>query len=260
MRPVATAVFALVMLLPLAMPAATEAREKLIWSGQTDGYDVRLSSGNLTLGKVGEPKPFFSGRMRFLHEVGPTKPGEESHEVSWQLLSVVGPIVSFEQAGGGYAKGTAHPYAYRQYEAVDLRKKGRPAVLTDFFPRETILKALLGDKVIQRALVGKARPKTLEGLLKALDGYTSEDCTYGFTDDLLSSFAFHHLEGNQVAVRFGLTHGCEVARGSLTTLGVLMPIPPSLKGALEEARQGREGFLAARAPKDSGYFEVGTFE
>ena len=258
MRPVATAVFTLVMLLPIATSA--DAREKMIWSGQTDGYDVRLSSGNLTLGKVGEAKPFFSGRMRFLNTLGSTKPGEESHEVSWQLLSVVGPIVSFEQAGGGYAKGTAHPYAYRVYEAVDLSKKGKPAVLTDYFPREAILKALLADKVVQRALAGKTRPKTLEGLLKALDGYTSEDCTYGFTGDLLSRFAFHHLEGNQVAVRFGLSHGCEVARGSLTTLGVLMPIPPSLKGALEEARQGREGFLAARAPQDSGYFEVGTFE
>lgn len=244
----------------LALTGPAAARETMIWSGHTDGYDIRLSSANMTFGRVGEQKPFYSARLRFLNELGPTKPGIESHEISWQLLSVVGPIVSFEQSGGGYIKGTAHPYAYREYHAVDLRRKGLRARLTDYFPPEAIHQALMGDRLVQKALAGKPRPRTLEGLLKALDGYVSDDCTYAFSDDMLKSFAFHHLKGDQVAVRIGLTHGCEAARGSLTILGAYMPIPPKLAGAFADAHRRREGFLMERAPEESAYFEVGTFE
>jgi hypothetical protein len=71
----------------------------------------------------------------------------------------------------------------------------------------------------------------------------SEDGRYYLPDDFLRHFAFHHVEGNKVAVRIGLSHGAEVWRGHLTQMGLLLPIPARLSRPLEAAAKGREGFL-----------------
>ncbi|MOA38312.1 hypothetical protein D3C78_1599830 [compost metagenome] len=64
---------------------------------------------------------------------------------------------------------------------------------------------------------------------------------------MLEYFSFHHVKGNQVAVRLGLGHGCETARGSLTVLGMYLPIPPALAPKLAAANKQQAGFLQDRA-------------
>jgi len=68
---------------------------------------------------------------------------------------------------------------------------------------------------------------------------------------MLRSFAFHHVKGNDVAVRIGLSHGCEVMRGNFTQLGVYLPMPKKMRSALERAASRKEDFLMKGAPGKS---------
>ena len=176
------------------------------------------------------------------------------------LLSVVGSIVSRREGRGGYCPGTAHPYAEQTMAAVDLAKGGKPASLERYFPAGQILSALLADRIIQQALVGEARPKTLSALIGALEGKMGPECAYGFSEDMLSRYAFHHVSGNRVAVRIGLSHGCEANRGGLTQLGVYLPIPAALSAPLKAAATGKQGFLMERAPNQMTAFHYGKGE
>ncbi|MEA2174920.1 MAG: hypothetical protein QOD00_2512 [Blastocatellia bacterium] len=136
--------------------------------------------------------------------------------------------------------------------AVDLsydgfKKRGKMVQLTDYFAEADILKALLADTIIQKALKssGKPRPQTLAALMKAvyLQSVPVGECDYELSDDLLTRFAFHHLENERVAVRLGLSHAVETCRGSLVELGILLPIPAALKQPLLRAQSGTAGFL-----------------
>ena len=86
------------------------------------------------------------------------------------------------------------------------------------------------------------------------------ECAYGFSEDMLSRYAFHHVSGNRVAVRIGLSHGCEANRGGLTQLGVYLPIPAALSAPLTAAAAGKQGFLMARAPNQMTAFHYGKGE
>ena len=171
------------------------------------------------------------------------------HDASWQLLSVVGPLVSVESHASGMSPGAAHPYGYAKIMAYDLRRGRKVANLLDWFQAGDVFRALMQDKLVQTALKGHPKPTDMTQLLKETAGYQSEDCSWGFDGDLLTHFAFHHVRGNQVAVRFGLSHGCEVARGGLTILAVYLPIPKALAADLAAARTGRQGFLVPGAPR-----------
>ena len=200
--------------------------------------------------------PTLSLRRAWLHGLGVADGRDEQHDVRWRLLSVVGPLVSVETHSAGYAEGAAHPYAYADITAYDART-GVRATLTDWFPAADVHAALLGDALVRRALAGPTpKPRTLERLGFAIPGYQSADCTWGFSSDLLSRFAFHHVKGDRVAVRFGLSHGCEVARGNLTVLAVYLPIPQALRAHLAAAQAGRAGFLVPGAPRGEARGEV----
>lgn len=210
------------------------------------GQPVTITPDDLRLGKT-------SLKQAYLKDLGPAE-GPEEHEASWSLLSVVGPLVSVERHASGYVQGAAHPYAYAAIDAYDMKRGGKPANLLDYFAPADVHRALLGDKLVQTALAGR-KPADLRALIAAIAGYQSEDCTWGFGSDLMSRFAFHHVRGDQVAVRFGLSHGCEVARGGLTILAVYLPVPAALKADLAAAAAGRQGFLVPRAPRTTAHAE-----
>lgn len=224
-------------LVPLLMAAGP------VWRGMAAGQLVVLTGSDLRVGPAGSLPGVY------LNSLGEPGDGEEEHDASWKLLSIVGPLVSVETHVSGNVEGAAHPYAAAAIEAYDVKRGGKPAKLTDYFPAPPIYQALMGDKLVQTALAGKTRPTTLKQLIATIAGYQSEDCAWGFSSDLLTHFAFHHVDGKRVAVRFGLTHGCEVARGGLTIVAVYLPIPPALAADLAAARSGKAGFLVPAAPK-----------
>ncbi len=51
-----------------------------------------------------------------------------------------------------------------------------------------------------------------------------------------------------MAVRIGLSHGCEAARGMLTELGLYLPIPAAWEVYINNARTGKAGFLMENNP------------
>jgi hypothetical protein len=192
----------------------------------------------------------------------------------YTLMSVVGSIISIQDHYYLGCEQTAHPSGSSRFIAIDLSKptKGvarRPensdytlpdnaVSLAEIFPEEDILRALLADSLIKKALANSEKPDTPRTLAQLLEAFRTEvsvaederSC-FSVSDELLTRFAFHHIEGDKVAVRLGLS-GTAVCREFLTQIGILLPIPASLKSALTNAAAGKEGFLMKDQKRISG--------
>ncbi len=194
-----------------------------------------------------------------------------------KLLSMVGPILSYEFHSSGECSRAAHPFGQTSWHAVDLRRQnpdfaygndyqlGEPAKLTDFFRKEDLHAALIKDKVVQKALssigVKPSAVKSLDELIKAVgsgipyvDDANQESSSknsalcFNLNKDMLSNFAFDHIiNGNKIAVRIGLS-GTGVCRENLTQIGILLPIPSSFRQAAADASSRKAGFLMENRP------------
>ena len=65
--------------------------------------------------------------------------------------------------------------------------------------------------------------------------------------DFLTRFAFHHLEGDLVAVRLNLPSIAFAYRSQ--QIGLLLPIPSELRQPFALAAIGHEGFFMKEAPR-----------
>jgi hypothetical protein len=253
---------ALLAFLPFATPTET------VWTGQSAGFRVTISRTDIAVvrGQGASEQTVFSLEARRRAELSDLEKEaqewaadmaqaeslpavtEASSGSTYAPLSMVGPYLSLEVASGGYWPGAAHPSAITIFEVVDLGDTGRRASLERIFPEADLLSALLADKIVQTQLGDSGpRPKTLAALVKAL-AESDNPCEYSFATDLLSHFAFYDVVGGKVAVRIGLPYGCEVARGNLTQLGILLDIPAGLKADLARARAGG-GFVMKDAAR-----------
>jgi hypothetical protein len=185
-----------------------------------------------------------------LREQDPKQHCSESRE--FDLLSMIGPIMSYEDRRQGSCTDSAHPYGETRMMAINLKKGGLPAKLTDIFFPEDIYKALINDKVVQKALdqIG-SQPADLDQMLRAFgDGVDvtiegtshSEPLCFNISRDLLSHFAFHHIDKEKVWIRIGLP-GTPVCRYALTELGITLPLPQVLEEEMEAADQNKAGML-----------------
>lgn len=178
-------------------------------------------------------------------------------ERSYRILSAVGPFLSLEQQDDCDCGG-AHPSSSKRFRAFDLSKSSpghaSPAKLTDIFPEQDILGALRNDKLVAEALkVGEGpAPASLAELVGALQfkSVQVKECSYYFGPDLLSNFAFYSVEGNNVAVRISLSQAAEVCRGQMTQLGILLPIPESMKAAIAAAVAAKSGLVMQHAARE----------
>lgn len=153
----------------------------------------------------------------------------DNAQESYDVISVVGPWISVEYSW--YAEGGAHPSYGTVWRVHDMTRAGQRVKLTDLWDDEVLLKALLADSVIARSRRGDGTPKTVDDLVASLDG----GCEMDLSARMLESWAIHSVKGDKVAVRIGLTHGCEVNRGAFTQLGVWLPIPTGMKAAVAQA-------------------------
>ena len=147
------------------------------------------------------------------------------------VLSIVGPYISYKAVSDGYRRGAAHPWHTKCFATIDMRN-GKKVKLTDIFDETQIYKALLNDSIVKKALNGKL-PKNLKELLEQADG----GCEFSIDESSFESFVFHHIKGNKVAVRLGLPHGCEAMRGNFTQLGFYLTIPSDLKVFFDAAKK-----------------------
>src|ERR1051326_84012 len=121
-----------------------------IWAGSSGGYYAQWTGNDISVrAKQTSNKSLYSARALLLKDL--TADEVREAEFDLHLLSVVGPIVTFEVRayvdGGG-----AHPQLVTYYQVVDAARPTHKAILTDFFPDAQVLKALLADKIIQKAL------------------------------------------------------------------------------------------------------------
>ncbi|WP_244227007.1 hypothetical protein [Corallococcus aberystwythensis] len=236
-----------------ALFAASPAPKTQPLTWKVTGSDVTFEMSSKDLRALRDGKEVFGFQSRkkgFLEDVTPAE-DEERDTSDWEALwafdvrSVVGPWVSYEEANSGYTGG-AHPYAHFSYVTVDVTKPQGKFSLLDVFPEKDVLAALKADGFVKKH-IGDAeafkKARTVEAMLETLE--PGEDCVgfrYGL-DSVKRSVAFHHLEGGKVAVRIAFPYDNESCRGNMFVVGVLLPIPASLKPVLERASSRQEGFL-----------------
>ncbi|MBU8897264.1 hypothetical protein KRR26_16740 [Corallococcus sp. M34] len=246
----------MLMVMLAAAPAPAPART---W--KVSGTDVTFEMSARDLRGLRGGKEVFGLKSReaafragFQPEPGEDLSNWEGAE-SFEVLSVVGPWVSYEHSVSGYTGG-AHPYASITYVTEDVTKGKDAFSLLAVFPEKDVVAALKADPFVRKHIGDAAALKqaqTVEALLESL--VPGEDCVgfaYGL-DPVKRSVAFHHIEGNKVAVRIAFGYDNESCRGSKFVVGLLLPIPAALRPALDRAAKREEGFLmkdakAVRAP------------
>ena len=238
-----------------ATPSAGDDNET-IWNGRSGGFSIAWRTDRLELSDAGKLAMSFKALAE--REWSRVREGADNRalrmEKTYAVLSAVGPWLSV-QAGTYCDCGGAHPTAVLGVYAYDLRESrvdsGAPANLSSLFPADAILSALLDNDAIRTALkdASLAPPRTLPELIDALafKTVTVGDCDFVFNDALLSSFALHHIDGDKVAVRFGLLPAAEICRGLTTQIEILLPVTETIRASLLAARDGSGGLLMEKA-------------
>ena len=196
-------------------PVAALTRSSLSWTVEQTRGKVIVTTAN--------------GQSAFTAFADKRSDTEETH---YEIASLVGDVLSVRERSSW--EGGAHPGHLSRLRTMRLTTRELDLPITALFPERNVVAALLRDTVVATALKG-APVATLAALIEAADG----GCEIGF-DELATSFAFHHIRGDQVAIRFGLPHGCEAMRGRYTEIGIYLPIPPALREALVQSQQRRQ--------------------
>ena len=226
-----------------AMPVShTAARAAETTSVVHHGWEIVWGGGAATA------KNLKSGEKRTLFVSEKSAEDEPMSESNYEMLSVVGTILSWSNSW--YSEGGAHPSYGTAWNATNL-DPDRSADLADLFGKEAVFSRLMRDVTIQSALNGvltdtedqpRPTPKNLDELLEYVDG----GCHARMGPDMLMQYYFPYRLGGKVAVvEIGLSHGCEVNRGSFTELARLyFPIPDALRADFDKAV--RDGVLEER--------------
>jgi hypothetical protein len=285
--------------------AQTPVRDQLIWRGRSGNFiltwttlDLRAMRANQPVHVVfsvipGVKRSFeaFAASLNAPQAGGGTDAAHCTYERTFKILSAVGSLLSFEEAYYAFCQGWAHPAVETRLTALDLAKPGELAYadsatfppididlsdagkavqLTDIAAASDILRALLHDPIIRKTVENIAQPasvRTLQELQQLLADQSLEvgECLFRFPEDVFTRFAFHHLEGDHIAVRLGLPPNVSACRTQHAQLGLLLPIPPALQKALTLAASRQAGFLMQDQKKIAGTrvttvaFGVGTF-
>lgn len=194
---------------------------------------------------------------------------EEEGYTNYEMLSVVGPVISYSV--NWYGEGGAHPTYGMIYRTLDLSKVDpagdkdgrvrRPnANLADLFGEEAVFRQLAANPSVRAAIRGEfsdsatataahADPQSLAELVAAADG----GCRATMGENLLTDFAILYQLGHRTAaVGIGLSHGCEVDRGTFTELRpIYLRIPDALYDDFQKVL--KTGVLKFRPFEEPGF-------
>ncbi len=225
--------------------------QAIIWEGESAGLNIRWTKNEITVTTPFGRQIFSTTQLAqkdfeadFLMDKSLYKNNPCEYQRNFALLSVVGSIATISDTESTKCKNMKHPSIDHNFITIDLAKSAEAVKLTDLFVESDILAALLNDKIIKLSLKNKT-PATLTGLFNALEWseIVIKDCTYTLPINFLNQFAFHHVTARQVAIRLHLqpmTHACESKKAQL---GFYLPIPTTLKMALNRAQMQNSGFL-----------------
>jgi hypothetical protein len=153
-------------------------------------------------------------------------------EDSYVILSSIGPYVCL---GVRSEEHIPAELSYKRFIVYNA-ETGRQTLLSDLFPDKSILNALLADEVVMSKLPSQQSPSNLKKLVDLAKG----DCELSMGLNLISSFSFHHLKEDEVAVRIGLPNTCRGQQKQMTQLGIYLPIPKELGFEFRYAYAHRE--------------------
>jgi hypothetical protein len=148
---------------------------------------------------------------------------DDSTEAAWlghsfneqyRIISIVGSLLSYEYSFN--MTGGAHPTGGAWYRTININTSDEVS-LYYLFSGESILNALRKDSVI-RKYAATTNYEDLDTLIGSLEG----GCEVNFRD-IFISFAITSIANDVVNIEFGLTHGCEVDYGRLTTIDIALP-------------------------------------
>jgi len=256
--PVARAVACLAAVVCASGWRVDAAAQQVIWRGSSAGYDVTWSDRDVSARRASDGALVFSAR-RIADAEWREMQGDHDEEVPvreyeqrYRLLSVVGSIVSLEEAT--YCDcGGAHPISWTRFVSYDVARgtvaRPHPVAATEIVPEAALLRALTADRLIRQAMDAAhirsfASLRALTETLKTREIQPADsECTFAVGEEFPTEFAFHHLENGRVAVRFSLGHYVEVCRGMMIQVGVLVPALPRWSASLDAASARRAGYL-----------------
>ena len=238
--------------------------EELIWKGNYKDIEYKWSTKDLYI-KTGAGKQekllSYYVKKTFADRVSKENLKRCVRYFDFKVLSIVGSIISIENdaASGCYYADHIEELItldiYKQGEfysssndAIDLRKSGRAARLTDFFTKQEIFQALMELPEIQRTLKFADRyiePSNLQELLMDIEtvGVDGIDGSgHKLTELSWSSFAFVKLSNEKVLVDIELQASSSAT--SHPRLRLMLPIPKKLKDELKLASIKQSGFLS----------------
>jgi hypothetical protein len=232
----------------IAVPSASMAADQLsvsqgpsrTWK-ESGGFVREDREGDIAIWRaqdMSQTEPHFSAQKRFEEACKNAQEGDVTclgpRYQTIKVTAQVGRYLGTEVLDSGSLPVSAHPWASKTLETLDMQT-GKPVSLDTLFPAHAIHAAMMKDPLVQQALAG-AKPKNLEELRDALAGKTLDSGRVLFpAEGLFDHFSFHHVKGDQVAVRLALPPAIEAARGTYTQLGLYMDIPHELKQDLKRA-------------------------
>ncbi len=243
----------------LSFTHIVQGANNVIWQSQNDYLDIRWTETNITATKNG--KRLFSARelaqkefeADFITDNSNASP-DCQYDREFTLLSLIGNIASFKETESVKCQGLAEPSTETRLTAYDLAHADSKMELTRFFTESDILKALLTEPLVEKALAeaNTSSPSTLQALYEALEwsDIPFKGCEYRLPQDFLNQFAVHDIKKNQVAIRLNLPASTFSSCDSRNIqLGFYLPIPSSEKTLFNQVRRGYKGFLKTRKRK-----------
>ena len=206
---------------------------------ESDGWQIRWDDSSAIARRTADPS-----EQVVLYAQPETRDECDYNELKGRVLSVVGSIVSFETNSGWYCQGNAHPGHVARFRTIDLQT-GEDVDIRRLLPDADVVAALKEHPFVNKAL-GEHDPADLGSLIRQADGGCA--ATFLF---LATSFVVYELRDDKVAVRFGLTHGCELMRGNLTEIEIEIPVPQGLRVEQADAKGHLMKTLAPGAVREA---------
>lgn len=238
--------------------------QKNIWAGESGDFLVAWSGDDILVTRPGEAtRKIFSARQAAMTRLRGEYGGKGAGALPFQeyvyrvrALSLVGPFLSLEEV----SVRSPQTYTVSRYRAIDLNGPERKLKLTDLFPAEEVLQALLADPFFKEALRDNPAPRTLAQLFELLpkditqasDGAEREADKAWFPEDVLTQFAFDRLDGEWVVVKMGVPFIEGMRDEGVCPVELTLRIPSLLRDALARAEKRERGFLNKDAGATAG--------
>ncbi|MBS1989629.1 MAG: hypothetical protein JSS83_03875 [Cyanobacteria bacterium SZAS LIN-3] len=198
----------------LALMPAVHAAEKAYLQTTSSGFLVKWTAQDLSAAGAASPAAtIFSARAKAKAEK-PKKKDKTTVDRSFKLLSVVGPLLSYQDESSLDWPGMVHPGVgdVRLYHAIDLRKPTKRALLTDYFQADDVYKAMITCAPVKKFLkAAHSQPKNLAQLMAALQNgdvdmknAAGDDAKLLFNSDMLSQFCINKVSDKAADVSISL--------------------------------------------------------